>query len=49
VIGHDEADVKPTSKSYAADWVQVFTLKDEKIISVQVFMDTKKIADAFEK
>jgi ketosteroid isomerase-like protein len=49
VIGHDEAEVKPTSKSYAADWVQVFKLKDEKIISVQVFMDTKKIADAFEK
>ena len=49
VIGHDEAEVKPTSKSYAADWVQVFTLKDEKIIGVQVFMDTKKIADAFEK
>ena len=49
VIGHDEADVKPTGKSYAADWVQVFTLQNEKIIRVQVFMDTKVVADAFEK
>ncbi|HSN08697.1 MAG TPA: nuclear transport factor 2 family protein [Hanamia sp.] len=49
VIGHDEAEVKPTGKNYAADWVQAFTLKDGKIINVQVFMDTKVIADAFEK
>ena len=49
VIGHDEAEVKPTAKSYAADWVQVFTLQNDKIIRVQVFMDTKAIADAFEK
>ncbi|MEO6894075.1 MAG: nuclear transport factor 2 family protein [Ginsengibacter sp.] len=49
VIGHDEAEVKPTGKSYAADWVQVFTLQNNKIIHVQVFMDTKTIADAFEK
>ncbi len=49
VIGHDEANVKPTGKSYAADWVQAFTLKDGKIVNVRVFMDTKVIADAFEK
>lgn len=49
VIGHDEAEVKPTGKSYAADWVQAFTLQDNKIIRVQVLMDTKTIADAFEK
>ncbi len=49
VIGHDEADVKPTGKSYAADWVQAFTLQDGKIVNVHVFMDTKVIADAFEK
>ena len=49
VIGHDEAEVKPTGKSYSADWVQAFTLNEGKIIKVQVFMDTKAIADAFEK
>ncbi len=49
VIGYDEVDVKPTGKSYAEDWVQAFTLQDGKIIRVEVFMDTKTIADAFEK
>ena len=49
VIGHDEAQVKPTGKSYSADWVQTFTFQDGKIARVQVFMDTKVIADAFEK
>lgn len=49
VIGHDEAEVKPTGKSYASDWVQAFTLQDNKIIRVQVLMDNKTIADAFEK
>ena len=49
VIGHDEAEVKPTGKSYSADWVQAFTLQQGKITNVQVFMDTKAIADAFEK
>jgi ketosteroid isomerase-like protein len=49
VIGHDEAEVKSTGKNYSADWVQAFTLQDEKIVRVQVFMDTKVIADAFLK
>lgn len=49
VIGHDEAQVKSTGKSYSADWVQAFSFQDGKIARVQVFMDTKVIADAFEK
>jgi uncharacterized protein len=47
VLGHDEADVIPTGKSYAIEWAQVFTLKDGKIIHVQVLLDTKTVADAF--
>ncbi len=47
VIGHDEAEVIETGKTYAADWVQAFIFKDGKIIYVQVFMDTKLMADAF--
>ena len=47
VIGHDEAEVIPTGKSYAADWVQAYTFQDGKIIQAEVFMDTKMIADAF--
>ncbi|MGN6531276.1 MAG: nuclear transport factor 2 family protein [Ginsengibacter sp.] len=47
VIGHDEAEVIETGKTYAADWVQAFTFEKGKIIYVQVFMDTKLMADAF--
>jgi ketosteroid isomerase-like protein len=47
VLGNDEADVLQTGKTYAEDWVQAFTLKDGKVASVQVYMDTKAIADAF--
>jgi ketosteroid isomerase-like protein len=47
VLGHDEADVISTGKSYSIRWAQVFTLKDGKIIHVQVYLDTKTVADAF--
>lgn len=47
VLGHDTADVVPTGKTYSTDWAQAFTLKDGKIIHVQVYLDTKAIADAF--
>lgn len=47
VLGHDDADVISTGKSYSIEWAQVFTLKDEKIIHVQVLLDTKTVADAF--
>ncbi len=47
VLGNDEANVIATGKTYATKWVQAFTLKDEKIIDVQVYLDTKAIADAF--
>jgi ketosteroid isomerase-like protein len=49
VIGHDEAGVIETGKSYSADWVQAYTFKDQKVVHAQVFMDTKLIADAFLK
>jgi len=47
VLGRDEADVITTGKSYAEDWAQSFTLKDGKITNVEVYMDTKTMADAF--
>lgn len=47
VLGNDTVDVISTGKSYSSDWVQAFTLKDRKIIHVQVYIDTKTIADAF--
>jgi|SRR5665647_897471 len=46
VLGNDTAIVKPTGKTYSEDWVQAFTFKDGKIIYVQVYIDTKMIAEA---
>ena len=47
VLGSDTAIVIPTGKTYSSEWVQAFTFKNGKIIHVQVYMDTKTIADAF--
>lgn len=47
VLGIDTVVVKPTGKSYTSDWMHAFTFKTGKIIHVQVYMDTKKIAEAF--
>jgi ketosteroid isomerase-like protein len=47
VIGRDIANVIETGKTYSTDWVQAYIFKDEKIIEVQVYLDTKAITDAF--
>jgi uncharacterized protein len=47
VLGSDTAEVISTGKSYTSTWVQAFTLKDGKIIHVQVYLDTLTIANAF--
>jgi uncharacterized protein len=47
VLGHDVMEVITTGKTYSSDWAQSFTFKDGKIIQVQVYMDTKTIAEAF--
>jgi ketosteroid isomerase-like protein len=47
VLGHDVAEVISTNKTYATKWVEAFTFSASKIIHVQVYMDTKAIADAF--
>jgi uncharacterized protein len=48
VLGTDTVEVITTGKVYTSGWVQVFTLKDKKIIHVQVYMDTLTIAAAFQ-
>jgi ketosteroid isomerase-like protein len=48
VIGSDKADVIATGKSYTSEWVYVYTLKNEKIIHVQVYIDTLELAKAFQ-
>jgi hypothetical protein len=47
VIGEDQADVIATGKSYSSEWVYVYYLKDNKIVNVQVYIDTLEIAAAF--
>lgn len=47
VLGVDTVLVLSTNKTYVEDWAQAFTLKDGKVTNVQVYMDTKAIADAF--
>jgi len=48
VLGSDTAEVIATGKSYTSTWVQVFTLKEGKIIHVKVYLDTLTIANAFQ-
>ena len=47
VLGSDTAEVIATGRSYTTTWVQAFTLKNGKIIHVQVYFDTLTIANAF--
>ena len=47
VLGSDTAEVISTGKSYTSTWVQAFTLKDSKVVHVQVYLDTLTIANAF--
>ena len=46
VLGHDEAEVISTGKTYHSDWVQSFTFRNSKIAHVQVYMDTLAIMKA---
>ena len=48
VEGNDIVEVIATGKFYSSDWVQCFTFSNGKIIYVQVYMDTLKIANAFQ-
>jgi len=46
VTGEDSAHVISTGKSYTTNWVQVFVLKDKKIVQGRAYIDTLKIAKA---
>jgi ketosteroid isomerase-like protein len=48
VIGADEADVIATGKSYLSEWVYVYTIKNKKIIHVQVYLDSLLLSEAFQ-
>jgi ketosteroid isomerase-like protein len=48
VMGEDSANVISTGKSYTTHWIQVFVLKDKKIVQGRAYIDTLQIAKAFQ-
>jgi ketosteroid isomerase-like protein len=48
VMGEDSAHVISTGKSYTTHWIQVFVLKDKKIVQGHAYIDTLQIAKAFQ-
>ena len=47
-MGEDTAQVISTGKSYSTHWIQVFILKDQKIVEGRAYIDTLQIAKAFQ-
>lgn len=47
-MGEDTAQVISTGKNYATHWIQVFILKDQKIVQGRAYIDTLQIAKAFQ-
>jgi ketosteroid isomerase-like protein len=48
VVGEDSAHVISTGKSYTTHWIQLFRLKDKKIVEGRAYIDTLQIARAFQ-
>src|SRR5687768_3277954 len=48
VMGEDSAHVISTGKSYTTHWIQLFRLKDKKIMEGRAYIDTLQIAKAFQ-
>ena len=48
VMGEDSANVVSTGKSYTTHWIQVFVLKDKKVVQGRAYIDTLQIAKAFQ-
>jgi uncharacterized protein len=49
VMGHSRTRVKATGKVAESDWMQVFTIKDGKVIRFQEYFDTYARAMAFDQ
>lgn len=47
VLGEDAADVLSTGKSYTSDWVYVYTIKNDKITHLRIYLDSLELARAF--
>jgi len=49
VLGEFAGTVKETGRSYETEWVHVFRIRDEKIVSFKEFLDSAAMAKAFQK
>ncbi len=49
VLGTSTSTVKKTGRSYTADWVHIFTLKDAKVTNFLEFFDTATVDRAFQR
>lgn len=47
VLGHAQGRVKSTDRPLDYDWVYVFTLQEGKVVALQEYFDTAKMAASF--
>ena len=47
VLGHERQRAKSTGRSYEGEWVQVFTLRDGKVVKYREYFDTAAALAAF--
>jgi ketosteroid isomerase-like protein len=47
VLGHERHRAKSTGRSYEGEWVQVFTLRDGKVVKYREYFDTAAALAAF--
>ncbi len=47
VLGHERIRVKSNGRTCDIDWVQVFTLRNDKVVKIHIYYDTACIVAAF--
>ena len=47
VIGHYAMTVKKTGRSFAGDWIHIFTIRNDQIVDFREFTDTARAAEAY--
>jgi uncharacterized protein len=48
VVGWERAKIKATNRTYEADWIHAFTLRNGKLTKFREYTDTQAIALAYE-
>lgn len=47
VLGHERHRVRTTGSAFEGDWVQVFTLREGKVVGYREYWDTAALSAAF--